>query len=394
MDKKRFYSAVLSISVLILTACGGSKTAVQGALPAADPPAGADPAPTTTTTAPANSMQVVLQSPVAGSVSNPLSVQANASMPNGVSGWAVYLDKGVAYQADTFSNSMTTPVTLPSGTHTLYVRAWDKAGAGFATSPTFQFDVQADQVTATQIAAGSASPTAVTAGASAPTSTGPLPDPPSNAKIWTNIQSIDGGWNSCSACAGGDSVTSNFWTAAHQSSPSMSGSSREFFVGGSAWGAALWWKTLGENTWAKHFLWDFYVRFDQTSAANAWTAEYDLWQSMGGQEFMIGSHCDFGKGHWDVYDSGNHQWVNSGIACPRFSPDEWHHIQWYLERVDSNHYRFVTLVVDGNAHSIGKTFATNSISWPDNLGVQWQLDQNSDGVDLQEWVDQVKLTIW
>ncbi|MGI9101334.1 MAG: hypothetical protein ACR2IF_02710 [Terriglobales bacterium] len=390
MNKKLIFTALIGTSLLILVACGGSKTAVQGAL--GDPTAAApNPTSSTTTSAPAGGMQVALESPAAGPVSNPLSVQANATMPNGVSGWAVYLDKSVAYQADTFSNSMTAPVTLPSGTHTLYVRAWDKAGAGFATSPTLQLDVQADQVTATQIAAGSANPTTVSS-ATAPSSA--LPQPPANAKVWTNIQSIDSGWNSCSACAGGDSVTSNFWTAAHQSSPSMTGSSREFFVGGSSWGAALWWKTLGENNWATHFLWDFYVRFDSTSAANAWTAEYDLWQSMNGQEFMIGSHCDFGKGHWDVYDSADHHWVNSGIACNRFSPGDWHHIQWYVERVDSHHYRYISLVVDGNAHSIDQTFATNSIGWPDNLGVQWQLDQNSDGVDLHEWVDQVKLTIW
>lgn len=110
---------------------------------------------------------------------------------------------------------------------------------------------------------------------------------------------------------------------------------------------------------------------------------------------MIGSQCDFGDGQWDLWDSLHGAWVkDSGVPCPRFSANTWHHIQWYLERVSSTQYKYVTLVVDDKPYSLNRTFSANPTSWGNNLGVQWQLDENSTGAALNEWVDKVKVTIW
>ncbi len=174
----------------------------------------------------------------------------------------------------------------------------------------------------------------------------------------------------------------------------MSGSSREFFIGGPAWSSALWYKTLPANNSAAHFLWEFWVYFDPTSAGATWSAEYDLWQAIGGNEFMIGSQCDFGDGYWDTFDSQNNKWVTTSISCQRFTPNAWHHIQWYVERTSNIQYRYDTLVVDGQAHTLNQTFQVNPINWQDGIGVQWQLDEDANGTSLHEWIDNVKLSIW
>ena len=208
------------------------------------------------------------------------------------------------------------------------------------------------------------------------------------------MQNTTDNWSNCSDCAGG-SLAGTYWTAPFQTTPSMTGSSRQFYISGPAWSSALFYKKLGAHDSASHFLWDFWVYFDSASAAQTWSAEYDLWQSMGGQEFMIGSQCDFGDGEWDLWDSLNNKWIkDSGVPCPRFTPNAWHHIQWYLERVSSTQYKYVTLVVDGQAHTLNRTFTANPTNWGDNLGVQWQLDENSTGTALNEWVDKVTVTIW
>jgi hypothetical protein len=221
----------------------------------------------------------------------------------------------------------------------------------------------------------------------------PLPTPPSNATVFDQIQNTTDNWNSCSACAMGTNTTSNFWAAPNQSTPSMTGSSRQFFVGGPEWTNALWWKTYFDHFDTTHIVWDFYVYWDPTSMANIWTAEFDFWQAAGGKEFMIGSQCNFGEGFWDLFDSKANKWVQSNVACNRMAPNEWHHIQWYLERSD-DHYRFATLVVDGKAYDINQVFDPNLINWQNSMGVQWQLDQSSTGVDLHEWIDNVRLTVW
>ena len=317
-------------------------------------------------------VNVSLQAPTTGaSTGSTFTVTASGSSPNGISGWAIYADNTTYWVGNTYSNSLSHSVTLGSGTHTLYVRAWDKGGAGYGTSGTAKFSV----------------------GSTSTSSTG-LPTVPSTAKVWTKLEDTTDSWSDCSAnCAGGQSTT-NYWMAPFQTSPSRDGSSRQFFNGGAAWANVLWIKKLGNQNQAHHFLWDFWVYFDSTTAANVWAAEYDLWQSVGGHEFMMGSQCDFGTGYWDTWNSSAGHWVQTSIPCKRFAGGTWHHIQWYMERVSSNQYRYNTLVVDGVSHAVNQTFYTNGVNWADSMGVQWQLDLSSNGYDAHEWVDQVKLSIW
>ena len=317
-------------------------------------------------------VNVSLKSPTGGTVSSTFTVSASASSPNGISGWAVYADNNKLWSGDTYSNSFSKSFSLGGGSHSLYVRAWDKGGAGYGTSSTAQITV------------GSGTNTS---------STSALPSVPSYAKVFTKLEDTSSDWSACSNCAGGNS-TSNYWSAPYQGSPSRDGSSREFFNGGGPWANVLWIKKLGNQNSYHHFLWDFWVNFNSTAASSLWTAEYDLWQSVSGHEFMIGSQCNFGTGYWDTWNSASNHWVQTWVPCPRFSGNSWHHIQWYMERISSNQYRYDTLVVDGKAYKLNQVFYTNPVNWADAMGVQWQLDLGSNGYDAHEWIDQVKLSIW
>lgn len=227
----------------------------------------------------------------------------------------------------------------------------------------------------------------------APTTTDGLPTPPATATVFSKIEESTDNWTDCSDCAGG-AVTTDYWTAPFQATPSMDGSSREFYVGSPAWADVLWYKRFGPYNSASHFLWDFYVYFDATSAANVWSAEYDIFQAMNGQEFMIGSQCVFGEGWWNTWDSLHGKWITIPAPCPRFTPDTWHHIVWYVERISANQYRYNTLVVDDKSYAINQTFTTNPIDWADVVGVQWQLDLDGKGTPAHEWIDKVTFTVW
>ncbi len=57
-------------------------------------------------------------------------------------------------------------------------------------------------------------------------------------------------------------------------------------------------------------------------------------------------------------------------------------------------YRYDTLVVDSKPYGLNQTWTINYTSWPDMIGIQYQLDQGSTGKPIHEWVDNVKLTMW
>ncbi len=203
------------------------------------------------------------------------------------------------------------------------------------------------------------------------------------------------GWGSCgsSACAGG-SGTGSYWMAQNQSSPSLDGSTLELYSSG-ARANALWWKKVGANSGASNFLWDFQFQLDQASLTGAQALEFDVFQFVGGYNYMIGSQCDYAAGVWDVWDEANGHWVHTAIACPKFSPGVWHHIQWYVQRVPNTYtYHYVTLVVDGQAYSVNATYSAKQNGWSDNTGAQYQLDVNGSGAGYHEWVDKSTLTIW
>src|SRR5437899_2888630 len=87
----------------------------------------------------------------------------------------------------------------------------------------------------------------------------------------TVFSSLDqkSGWQSCTTCAGagGSGPTASYSSRAGVSSPSMDGASRQFSIGGSrAYANALWWKQLGANAGASHFVYDLYYYIKTPSA--------------------------------------------------------------------------------------------------------------------------------
>jgi hypothetical protein len=221
-----------------------------------------------------------------------------------------------------------------------------------------------------------------------------LPIPPAGATVFNQIEQMPG-WSSCDApsCAGG-SGNGTYWMAQNQATPSLSGASTEIYVSG-IWNNALWFEKLGAHNNVSNLLWDFYVQLDSNAAQGAQALEYDSFQFVGGYNYMIGSQCNIAAGVWDVWDELHGHWIHTTIACHGFTAGTWHHIQWYVTTNHTNHtYHYVTLVVDGAPHFVNATYTAKDLNWGDNIGAQYQLDENTRGQGYSEWFDQEKLTIW
>jgi hypothetical protein len=221
-----------------------------------------------------------------------------------------------------------------------------------------------------------------------------LPTPPSNATVIDHIERMSH-WESCNTqdCSGG-SGNGEFWMAANQASPSLSGGSFELHNSG-AWSDALWWNKFGAYDSATNFLWDFYFQVDAASTTAAQALEFDAFQFLDGYNYMMGSQCDYGRSVWEVWDEADGKWIQTNVACPKFSPGNWHHVQWYLQRnANTAQYTFVTLVVDGTSYAINRTYSAKNLGWSANLGVQYELDVNASGQAFEAWIDQSSLTVW
>jgi hypothetical protein len=172
----------------------------------------------------------------------------------------------------------------------------------------------------------------------------------------------------------------------------MDGNSTELYNSG-VWANALWWQKVGKQNSASNFLWDFYVQVDDDSPIQS--LEFDSFQFLSGYNYMFGSQCNLAAKKWDVWDELDGKWVHTSVACASFTPNVWHHIQWYVTRSTSAQtYTFQTLVVDGTSYTVDMTYSAKNVGWSDNVGVQYQLDVNATGNGYHEWVDESTLTVW
>ncbi len=202
-------------------------------------------------------------------------------------------------------------------------------------------------------------------------------------------------WSSCSACAGagGSGPVATYSQAIYVSSPSITGASSKFSIGGTRpYANALWWKQLGPNDGAHHFVYDAYFYIKNPSAAQA--LEFDVNQSVNGKKYIFGTECDIKGSHtWDIWASGI-GWMNTSIYCGQPSAYKWHHVTLEFTRTTDNRVRFVSVTLDGNKHYFStKTYAPKSSSVRE-LNVAFQMDGNSSMTDYQVWVDKVSLKVW
>ena len=208
------------------------------------------------------------------------------------------------------------------------------------------------------------------------------------------------GWGSCVAsnCAGGNGDAS-ISTAPFQTSPSVDGSSREFYITGVPGSDGLWWYKVGPNDAVSNFELNFWVYFNsETSSANA--LEFDAFQFNNGVEYMFGTQCNYLSGYWDVWNTGAGQWVQTSVHCPEFKPNTWYHLSWQFHPTSPNnyeHYDRLTIEQPGYRGRLNTSTYNFNLAFPsgpttsNNMGVQFQMDIGGNGASMEEWVDEVTL---
>lgn len=206
------------------------------------------------------------------------------------------------------------------------------------------------------------------------------------------------GWQWCtrtlngSVCAAGagDALS---WQAQYQTSPSLDGSSTEFFLGGSTgYSNALWWKSLGGGNKVTHFRYDFWLYIDNPSVAQS--LEFDMNQSFGGHRWVFGTQCDFKDSKkWDLWDSGANKWQPSSVPCKPFAANKWNHIVWNFERVGTK-VHYISLQLNGATIPFNAYWNYQANYGLSDINVAFQMDGDYQQDDYHVWLDKMTVTAW
>lgn len=305
---------------------------------------------------------VAVSSPADGAaVSAPMQVIASAFAPNPIVAMRIYLDDVSVFSVN--SDNLNTPVSVgATGWHRVVVQAWDSTGAVYKQPVT---------VNVSSASGG----------------------PPANAIVQNQIQAMTG-WENCTVCAGaggsGPSATFSMWQ--FQNSPSLTGNSARFNIGGSTpYSDALWWKQLGGNNAVTNFQYDvdFYLADPQFAQA----LEFDVNQSDGSHKFIFGTQCNIKDGGvWDVWSGTGGHWLHTGIACSTPSAFAWHHLTWEFQRSGAQ-ATFVALTLDGAKHYVNMSF-DQIPSGVHEINAAFQMDGDFAQHPYSVWLDNVTLAYW
>jgi hypothetical protein len=113
---------------------------------------------------------------------------------------------------------------------------------------------------------------------------------------------------------------------------------------------------------------------------------------------MMGTQCDRGSNSWDTWNEGTQKWIkNTSIPCNELLPaDKWLHVVMYNTiDISGNTYTYKTFNIGGKDYILNQTEPTKHVGWPDGkFGVQVQLDLNSSGSAVNEYIENMQVYAW
>lgn len=293
----------------------------------------------------------------------------------GVSSMGIYTAPGkLVYTVQ--GSKLNTSITLTAGTYNTVVQEWD--GCGWSASK---------QVTITVGSGGSSS------GGSTP---------PSGANVFSNLQA-DKNWNGyallppaygiCDSCTPSNSKAS--WsTAQGVASPSLSGKSMKFSIGGSnpfsdiLWNQKFTTRLADQKSVPNYHQFTYDVYFYIADASVSQALEFDINQFINGKSFIWGHECRIASGHeWDTWNNQTMHWVKSGIPCNPKS-GAWNHLVIQAERTTDNKVHFISITLNDVTSKVDRYDTPTNTSWY-GMTINYQMDGNSAQKDYSVYLDKL-----
>jgi hypothetical protein len=188
-------------------------------------------------------------------------------------------------------------------------------------------------------------------------------------------------------------------------SPSQSGSSTQFYLGGTTpYSDGLWNNHLigplsSQGTFDNNgtlvpslhnFTYD--VDFYAPSFDVAEAVEFDINQFFDNMNFIFGHECRIDSGNeWDVWDAENAQWVSTGVPC-QVNNNAWNHVTLQVQRTSDNHMVYQSITMNGQTYNLGWTFGHGSGGNWYGLTINFQMDGDYKQDGYSVYLDNLNLS--
>jgi Bacterial Ig-like domain (group 2) len=210
-------------------------------------------------------------------------------------------------------------------------------------------------------------------------------------------------------CAGGTGTATAYFQTINNSTPSLDGESMEVgFTAQSGLSSGqttnvLWPNKVGANSSATSFLGTYNVYLPTVSTVQA--LEFDQFQFVGGQRFMMGSECDsptLAGGFWRIWNQYTTSWVTTTVHCTLLTTAAaWHSVVWATHRIPGDTsctggnpcMYYDSLTVDGTVYTGFPSEPSAPVSETDNIGIQFQIDAGYTATTVSAYLDEMSLQV-
>ena len=223
---------------------------------------------------------------------------------------------------------------------------------------------------------------------------------------WQSYGELPPSYSLCDSCSpGGPNVTWSMQLGV--TSPSMSGNSTAFAIGGQENYADVIWinHLIGQgstqslpdpdgtlNAATHNFIYDVY--FYGTDLTKAQALEFDINQFVDGKSFVWGHQCRVANGAnwWDISINNGQDWQPSSAAC---NPKEnaWNHLTIQVQRTSDDKLLFQSITLNGNTTTLNHQEDPGSTDWK-GITINYQQDGDYAQHPYTVWLDQLNFTYW
>lgn len=189
------------------------------------------------------------------------------------------------------------------------------------------------------------------------------------------------------------------------SSPSLSGKSTVFWIGGTtSYSDALWNNHLigpyssqgmpdpdqSKSGSLHDFTYDVDFYGDNLGLSEA--LEFDINQFFDGMGFIFGHQCRIANGNqWDIWDNSKHQWIHTGVPCYPNS-GQWNHVTLKVHRTSDNHQNYESITLNGQTNTLNWTFDKGASPGWWGVTINFQMDGNFKQDSYKVYLDNLTLT--
>jgi hypothetical protein len=188
-------------------------------------------------------------------------------------------------------------------------------------------------------------------------------------------------------------------------SPSMSGNSAQFNLGGTT--------VYADALFNNHLIGDFSsqgmpdsnhtlvptyhnftydVYFYSTNVELSQAVEFDINQFFNDLGFIWGHECRIAGGNeWDIWDNVNQHWVPTGIACNPKS-NSWNHLTIQVQRTSDNRLLYQSITLNGVANAINQYYNPGSTDGWYGMTINYQMDGNYKQSPYSVYLDNLTFT--